>query len=407
MRGAGDHLSIGERVAFYRVRRGLTQAVLANLVGRSEDWLSKIERGEREIRRLDILSELAAALRVPLADLLGQPVLLEDDHEHDDVPAIRDALMAPHRLSSVLFSDDSTERPADVRRVSSLAELAWDSYQQGRVGRTVALLPELIRATQSLEAGGEDEARGAALSARIHHLATTTLTKIGESDLTWISAERSMKAADKSDDPLVLASAARAGTHALLAIGRFDDAIQLGLQARSWLRPRLRSNDPAALSILGMLNLRMATAASRRHDRTMTNELLDAAEGNAQQLGVDANHWHTSFGPTNVMLHRLTAALDLGDISYVIEHGPRVNSSVLPTVRQVAHGIDLAKAHSYAGQDDKAIAALLAAEAKSPALVRHNPGVREIVRDIHRRSPSTGRRGSEIQALAERCRAVQ
>lgn len=49
MRGAGDQLSIGERIAFYRRRRGLSQVVLANLVGRTEDWLSKIERGEREI----------------------------------------------------------------------------------------------------------------------------------------------------------------------------------------------------------------------------------------------------------------------------------------------------------------------------------------------------------------------
>ena len=114
MRGAGDHLSIGERVAFYRVRRGLTQAVLANLVNRSEDWLSKIERGERQIRRLDVLGELATALRVSLSDLLGQPVLLEDDHQHDDVPAVRDALMAPRRLSRILFAGDGATWQPDV-----------------------------------------------------------------------------------------------------------------------------------------------------------------------------------------------------------------------------------------------------------------------------------------------------
>lgn len=51
MRGAGDHLSVGERIAFYRRRRGMTQAVLAGFVGRSEDWLSKVERGDRAIQR--------------------------------------------------------------------------------------------------------------------------------------------------------------------------------------------------------------------------------------------------------------------------------------------------------------------------------------------------------------------
>ena len=141
MRGAGDHLSIGERVAFYRARRGLTQAVLANLVNRSEDWLSKVERGERQIRRLDVLGDLATALRVSLSDLLGQPVLLEDDCQHDDVPAVRDALMAPRRLSRVLFADDvATWRP-DVDQTASRAEGAWEHYQHGRIGRTVALYP--------------------------------------------------------------------------------------------------------------------------------------------------------------------------------------------------------------------------------------------------------------------------
>jgi transcriptional regulator with XRE-family HTH domain len=39
MRGAGDELSVGERIAFYRRRRQLTQADLAALVGRSEEWV--------------------------------------------------------------------------------------------------------------------------------------------------------------------------------------------------------------------------------------------------------------------------------------------------------------------------------------------------------------------------------
>jgi transcriptional regulator with XRE-family HTH domain len=103
----GDHLSVGERIAFYRYRRQMTQAMLAELMGRSVDWLSKIERGEREIRRLDVLGEVAKALRVSLSDLLGQPVLVEDEQRQDDVPAVRDALMAPQRLSRVLFAPPS------------------------------------------------------------------------------------------------------------------------------------------------------------------------------------------------------------------------------------------------------------------------------------------------------------
>ncbi len=178
MRGAGDDLSVGERIAFYRRRRGLTQAVVAGLVGRSEDWLSKVERGERPVRRLDVLAEVAKALRVSMGDLLGQPVLVEDERREDDVPAVRDTLMAPHRLSRRLFEG---RRPqfVDAAATAAHVESAWDDYQHGRLGRVLAQLPRLIQAAQALETVDEPQGSrsGWAVSARVHHLAATTLSK--------------------------------------------------------------------------------------------------------------------------------------------------------------------------------------------------------------------------------------
>ena len=131
MRGAGDQLSIGERIAFYRRRRGLSQAVLADLVGRSEDCLSKIEPGEHDIRRLDVLADVPRGLRITLGDLLGEPVLLEDQDENDDVLAISDALMAPRRLSRTLFSSSMSPEYIDPAPVAQLVEGAWSRYQKG------------------------------------------------------------------------------------------------------------------------------------------------------------------------------------------------------------------------------------------------------------------------------------
>lgn len=84
--------------------------------------MSKIERGERQIRRLDVLVDLAHALRVTLGDLLGEPVLFEADEKQDDVPAVRDALMAPHRLSRVLFDRGNVEPVVDPSRAAQLVE---------------------------------------------------------------------------------------------------------------------------------------------------------------------------------------------------------------------------------------------------------------------------------------------
>ncbi|SDJ88693.1 Transcriptional regulator, contains XRE-family HTH domain [Actinopolyspora mzabensis] len=280
--GAGDELSVGERVAFYRRRRGLSQAVLAGLMGKSEDWVSKVERGDRQVNRIEVLVELARQLRVTLNDLMGEPVLFEDDEDNDDVPAIRDALMSPERLSRTLFGGAMQPEYVDPEPVARVAEEAWHQYQNGSVGHVVCVLPGLLKSAQQLERTSSGHPsyyrRAHAVSARVHHLAATTLSKVGESDLSWIAAERAMQAADRSEDPLVLASVSRAGTHALLAVGRFDDALSLGETAARWLTPQVREAEPEALSLYGMLFLRTAVAAARRQDRQTTRELLGQAD---------------------------------------------------------------------------------------------------------------------------------
>ncbi|MFF7758908.1 helix-turn-helix domain-containing protein [Streptomyces griseorubiginosus] len=183
MRGLGDHLSIGERIAFHRKRRGYTQEVLAGLVGRSTDWLAKIETGRRKPPRIDMLAELSRILRVPLGDLLGQTVLMEDERQQDDVPAVRDALMSPRRLSRLLFGPEAEAQLPTPAPVAVRVEHAWNDYQGGRLGSVIAALPALLQTAQELEERaarrGEDRSDCWAVSARTHHLAATTLAKIG------------------------------------------------------------------------------------------------------------------------------------------------------------------------------------------------------------------------------------
>jgi transcriptional regulator with XRE-family HTH domain len=406
-RGIGDELSIGERIALYRVRRGFTQAVLAGLVGRSEDWLSKIERGERPIRQIDLLVALARELRVNLGDLIGQPVLAEDERQQDDVPAVRDALMAPRRLSRVLFPAANGELP-DVDRATTLTRYAWDDYQEGRLGPVVAALPGLIETAQQLEdasgQSGQQRRQGLWVSARVHHLAATSLMKFGENDLAWIAAERAVRAGDDSGDPLILASAARAGTHAMLARGRYQDALELGLAAAGWLEDTVDDGDQVALSLSGMLYLRIAIAAARRGDRDGTAELLRRAKAAGDRLGYDANLWHTGFGPTNVTIHRFSAALDLDDVGFVLKNAPDIDVSHMPSERAATFHMDLARAYYRAARYEDALASLLEAEATAAPMVRHSVVVREIVRDMHRRDHGTSR---ALTQLARRCRAIQ
>ena len=60
---------IGARIGRWRRRRGLSQVALAGLVGRSESWLSQVERGVRGVDSLAVVRKLARVLRVDVDDL--------------------------------------------------------------------------------------------------------------------------------------------------------------------------------------------------------------------------------------------------------------------------------------------------------------------------------------------------
>jgi ribosome-binding protein aMBF1 (putative translation factor) len=70
---AVDREAAGQRVAQARRRRGLSQAVLAGLVGRSESWLSQLERGKRGVDSHSVLVHLSEVLRVDIEEFTRCP----------------------------------------------------------------------------------------------------------------------------------------------------------------------------------------------------------------------------------------------------------------------------------------------------------------------------------------------
>jgi transcriptional regulator with XRE-family HTH domain len=49
----------------------LSQSVLAGLIGRSESWLSQVERDKRGVDSYVVLTRMAEILRVEIAELTG------------------------------------------------------------------------------------------------------------------------------------------------------------------------------------------------------------------------------------------------------------------------------------------------------------------------------------------------
>jgi transcriptional regulator with XRE-family HTH domain len=401
------NLTIGERVAWYRRRRGISQEVLAGLVGRTVDWLSKAENNRIELDRLSVIKSLADALDVTLGDLLAEPTLLEwtPDSGTRTVPALRSALMNYRQLTPLLGVTTEGE-PTSLDELSSNVAEVWDAYQDSRYGfatrRLPLLLADALIAAQAYQ--GQQREQAHKLMAMTYQGAAMVLTKLGETDLAWIAADRGLAAAQQSGDAVVTGSLFRSVAHCLLSNGRFDAAVQLVGDAGEYLRPGLSEASPEFLSIYGTLFLAGSIASARADDRATTRTFLDEAERAAHRLGTDANHVWTAFGPTNVAIHRVATAAELGDMQVAVDLGPRIDTAGLPTERRTRHNLEVARALSAYNQMDDALAKVLEAEHWAPEQVRSHYLARELVLAWVR--GQRGRPSRNLADLADRLHVV-
>ncbi|GLY08610.1 helix-turn-helix transcriptional regulator [Actinoplanes sp. NBRC 101535] len=403
MRGTTMNLTIGERVAWYRRRRGLSQEVLAGLVGRTADWLGKIENNRIELDRLSVIKSLADVLDVSLGDLLAEPALVEwsADSGMETVPALRSALME-YRAITTLGVRGAGAEPPDLGVLRKETGKLWDAYQASRFGYVTGHLPELLRRAQeavdSLSGREQDEARS--LLGLTYQLAATQLTKLGETDLAWIAADRGLSAVRPVGDPAITGSLFRSVSHALLSTGRYQDAVRLTTDAADFLDQHLTDAGPELLSVYGTLLLGGSVAAARANDAGTARTFLTSADEAAQRLGEDANHLWTAFGPTNVTIHRVATAGELGNVQVAVDLGPRVNTTALPMERRVRHALEVSRAYSSWNRQDEALSTLLDAEQMAPEQVRHHFLGRQLVLTWIRQQ--RGKPSTELVGLARR-----
>ncbi len=121
--------SAGHPLRQARLRRGMTQVELAGLAGLASSYISMIERGQRPLRRRDHVNALAAALKVPPAEIAPSTITGSDEWAPASPPACAfppardDLTMARHqelagRFIGHVISGDSYAAGAWLRRMA-------------------------------------------------------------------------------------------------------------------------------------------------------------------------------------------------------------------------------------------------------------------------------------------------
>jgi hypothetical protein len=213
-----------------------------------------------------------------------------------------------------------------------------------------------------------------------------------------------MAVAQRADDQLLAGIATTRVCNALVAMGRARPALELNVTIANRLTPG-GGNDatPDRLSVYGLLLLQGAMAAARIGDSATVDDLLNGAQEAATLLGADENHYWTSFGPTNVELHRAAAAVEMGDGGRAVEiHQQRIPepafNALLPE-RRAHHLLDIARGFAQIGDVANAGEMLLRGDRLAPSEIRCRPIAHEVMSDILRRT--RGAPPSPIAELAE------
>ena len=227
------------------------------------------------------------------------------------------------------------------------------------------------------------------------------LRKLGECELAWLAADRSMAVAQRADDPLLAGIATTRVCNALVAMGRARPALELNVNIANRLAPG-GGNDasPDRLSVYGMLLLQGAMAAARIGDSATVDDLLNGAQEAATLLGGDQNHYWTSFGPTNLELHRAAAAVELGDGGRAVEMHQRASPSrrstrCCPSAARTTCSTSPGATPSSATWRTPA-RCCCAATGSRPSEIRCRPIAHEVMSDVLRRT-----RGAPPPPIAE------
>jgi transcriptional regulator with XRE-family HTH domain len=389
---AYEHSEIGHTLRRVRHARGKSLAVVAGLAGISTSYLSMLERGERAVDRRSLIIRLANALEIAPSDLTGLPVPAPANGGIDaSMDAVRRALMAVQRGRS---GGDMV--PVEVLR-SRIAQVSMDRVdcRHAEVG---AALPGLIRDLHATLAAGRDVGALLDLAVLLHGQGTAAWLHgvHARVELRALATLTVRQAAEQRDDPTLLGLATYHDALMLLSSGDFA-------LARDELDAvTVPTTSPETTQLAGMLMLTTSLVAAADNRAAEVDAALEHAADLAQHTGEGTAMW-LGFGPTNVGLWRMAAALEAGDHDRTVAVAGGLDPRAHPfRSRQAAYWTDYGRALArIRGRHDDAIMAFRRAEKLFPARVLRNPFVRDVLAELLTRAKRDAV-GRELRGLAYR-----
>ncbi|MEU0501529.1 helix-turn-helix transcriptional regulator [Nocardia sp. NPDC005998] len=374
-----DSRYVGRQVRAIRARRGMSQQVLADRAGLSRGAIAKYENGERPIDSRRTLLALASALGVTVGDLTGH------DQEKLD-PATAGFHMVVPEIETVLWSRGNV---TDTRPPRSLDELTALAHTATKIRNNCdyatlgpMLVPMLTDGYRHIrDANSARAAQAWDVFGTVAYGVASALRARGYHALAWIAAQEAERAATHVGQAAPLAAAAFSQGQIMLSrTGALPSALATTMGTAEKIAADVHT--VGEIETYGMLHLQASLVAA-----TMGSDpephLAEAAEQAGRLAEARPNTSEArneTFGPANVTLWRMSAAMEKREPGQVLALAPQLSPADLPNEgRRAQYFVEIGRAHAMQRNYRDSLYALLRAEHAAPQHVRNMVHVRELV----------------------------
>ncbi len=387
MEQSPDDRAIGSRLKTIRHARRKSLRVVAGLAGISPGQLSKIENGKAALDRRSVVVRLANALEVSPSELTALPTPAPADGTTDSsVSHVRQALMAV-----------GTERPGGQVLPVEQLRARIEAVESADYERRGLLLPDVIRDLHTTLGLGHDMAELLPLAVLLHaQTVRGWLLVVGAPlDLRWQAAMLARRAAEEFGDPTLLGVVAWASVVEMTSSGAFE------LAAAELDAADVPTSTASGMQLAGMLSLSRSLVAAAQDRAGESAAALDDAADLARHTG-QGNAFRMGFGPVNVGIWRMAAALEAGNADAAVNVASGLYPDEHPSIeRRATFWMDYGRALAHVRRRDEAVRALRRSEQLFPMRILRNPFAREILAELHSRAKNDAA-GREIRGMAYR-----
>jgi transcriptional regulator with XRE-family HTH domain len=404
---AATEPTVAELVHQYRVERNWSRERLARDMHKSISWLAQVERGELVLTDVTVLDRFATLLGAPLAEFIEAALgpSTERPRQRPHVEQLRLAL-AGHPVPDTITTTASTRTRWDLKTLQQRRDHAWQLLHASAyrdLGSTLAaLLADLEIASRSCPPAQRTQVH--TLLAESYQAAAAMLVKVGDRGAGWVAADRAIAAGERSHSPALILAGQLRMARTLLDSSEQDLARHVLIQATRRRDAIIANGDLGLISLAGSSALLLAVLLARNADARGADHSINIARELATALGGDHNYHGTEFGPTNVVMHAVAVAVELGNGQQALDRATHIRSTAhMSTERQARYLVDLARAHILTRSPTQALQALIKAEHIAPEELAETPLVAAVIEDIeaqtkHARQPALRRLKQRLYA---------